>query len=174
MTPKCQMNFLDKSCKKRSKTKKVNTIESYILETVHQILHIGINLGSKFQLQQTISVFWNKFQNKTILPFENRKTDYHHWLQHIPISWRTKFQLKLTILILFWSSLPEKFFRSHAKNKKENHHWILHIQIRICTEFQLKLFKLTILIFWKEFNQEKYLWYKTDKMNIDFCIFELV
>ena len=34
------------------------------MENPHQILHIGISLGSKFQHQQTILIFWNKFAAK--------------------------------------------------------------------------------------------------------------
>ena len=30
----------------------------------HQILHIRISLSCKFQLQQTILIFWNKFTRK--------------------------------------------------------------------------------------------------------------
>ena len=30
----------------------------------HQILHIRISLSCKFQLQQTILIFWNKFTLK--------------------------------------------------------------------------------------------------------------
>ena len=50
------------------------------MENHHRILHIRI--GSKFQLQQTILIFWDKFATppphpppqKKILPFKNRKT----------------------------------------------------------------------------------------------------
>ena len=34
------------------------------MENPHRILRIRISLGSKFQLQQTILVFWNKFAQK--------------------------------------------------------------------------------------------------------------
>ena len=34
------------------------------MENPHRILHIRISLGSKFQLQQTILIFWNKFATK--------------------------------------------------------------------------------------------------------------
>ena len=34
------------------------------MENPHQIPHIQISLGSKFQLQQTILIFWNKFTQK--------------------------------------------------------------------------------------------------------------
>ena len=44
----------------------------------HGILHIRINLGSKFQLQETILIFKANFQKKKkrILPVENRKTEH--------------------------------------------------------------------------------------------------
>ena len=44
-------------------------------ENDHQILHIQISLGSKFQFQQIILILWNKFSEKSILPVENRKND---------------------------------------------------------------------------------------------------
>ena len=33
-------------------------------ENYHWILHVQINLGSKFQLQQVILIFWRKFPKK--------------------------------------------------------------------------------------------------------------
>ena len=61
-----------------------------------------------------------------------------------------------------------------VKNGKSGHyHLILHIQIKLDDIFQLKL---TILIFWTKFIQERYFRFKTEKMNItiEFCIFELI
>ena len=44
----------------------------------HQILHIRISLGSKFQLQQTILIFWNKFApKKQSFWSKNRKNERH-------------------------------------------------------------------------------------------------
>ena len=34
------------------------------MENHHRILHIEISLGSKFQIQQIILIFWNKFVPK--------------------------------------------------------------------------------------------------------------
>ena len=34
------------------------------MENHHRILDIWISLGSKFQFQQTILIFWNKFSPK--------------------------------------------------------------------------------------------------------------
>ena len=58
------MDFLDNTCKKGQKRKK---------EHPHRILHIQISLGSKFQLQQTILIFWNKFAIK-VVSFKNKKS----------------------------------------------------------------------------------------------------
>ena len=68
----------------------------------HQIVHIRIRLGSKFQLHQTILNFWNKryFQLKT------EKNEHDHWILYIGKSLSTKFQLKLTILI-FGATFPK-------------------------------------------------------------------
>ena len=38
----------------------------------HQILHIRISLSCKFQLQQTILIFWNKF-TRTMNPSGQKK-----------------------------------------------------------------------------------------------------
>ena len=42
-------------------------------ENYHRIIHIQINLGSKFQLQQTIQIFGTIFLKKSIFPVENTK-----------------------------------------------------------------------------------------------------
>ena len=48
-------------------------------ENYHRILHIQINLDSKFQLQQTILIFGINFQKKkSILPVENTKNEHHY------------------------------------------------------------------------------------------------
>ena len=52
VTLKCQMNFLDKTCKVKSKREKVN----------HWILHIQKSLGSKFQLKTK----WFRIKKKWI------------------------------------------------------------------------------------------------------------
>ena len=50
------MNFLDKTCKIKSKTEKS--------EHHHRILHIENSLGTKFQLKLTILNFWTKLTEK--------------------------------------------------------------------------------------------------------------
>ena len=47
-------------------------------ENYNQISHIQNNLGSEFQLQQTIFIFWNKFPQERLHPVENRKNEHHH------------------------------------------------------------------------------------------------
>ena len=42
-------------------------------ENYHRILHIQINLDSKFELQQTILISGTKFPQESILPVENKK-----------------------------------------------------------------------------------------------------
>ena len=49
VTSRWQKDFLDKTFKKRSKTKRK--------KHHHRILHIRISLGSKFQLQQRTFIF---------------------------------------------------------------------------------------------------------------------
>ena len=179
-------------------------------ENHHRILHIRINLGSRFQIQQ----FWFMEQifKKRIL-LENRKNGHHHWILHIGISLSTNFQLKQTILI-FWTKFVQKgnfqsktdkmhttiefcifelvfrwnfisnnfeFFDQICPRriyiakiwKSEHHHWILHIRISFGTKFQLKL---TILVFWTKFAQRDFSGLKIEKVNttIEFCRFKLV
>ena len=42
------------------------------------ILHIQISLSLKFQLQQTILIFWNKFPKKWKLSVKNKTYKEHH------------------------------------------------------------------------------------------------
>ena len=64
-------------------------------ENKHWIAHIRMNLGSKFQLQQTI---FEQISKNRMLLVKNRKTEHHHWILHIRISLSINFHLKLTIL----------------------------------------------------------------------------
>ena len=75
-------------------------------ENHHRILHILINLGFKFQLQQTILIYGTNFSKKRRLPVKNRKNEHHHWIIHIQISLRANFQPKLKILI-FWTKVAQ-------------------------------------------------------------------
>ena len=43
----------------------------------HAILHIQVSLSSKFQLQQTILIFWKKFL-KEDTSGETWKNEHHH------------------------------------------------------------------------------------------------
>ena len=49
----------------------------------------------------------------------------------------------------------------------------MQIRISLCIKFH---FEQTILNFWTKFAQERYLWSKTEKLNIiiEFCLFKLV
>ena len=157
VTSKCQMNFLNKTCKKRFKTEVTITIEFHIFEYRYQI-------------------FWTKLTQKGCFRSKTGKMENHYWILHIRISLGAKFQLHQTIFIFWDKFTPEKDpqFWSPVKNrKKEHHHWILHIQISLSTIFRLKL---TILIFWTKFVPKNYFWLKAEKLNItiEFCIFESV
>ena len=81
----------------------------------HRILHIQINLDSKFQLQQTILIFGTNFQKKYTSSQKQKKYKHHYWTVHIRISLSTNFQLKMTIAI-FGTKLPKKgsYFQSKA------------------------------------------------------------
>ena len=74
----------------------------------------------------------------------------------------SNFQLNLTIAI-FWTKFVQIKHR----------HWILRIRICLWIKFY---FDQTILNSWTKFAQERYLWLKTEKVNIiiEFCIFKSV
>ena len=58
---------------------RVFLIKKRKMENHHRIIPIQISLDSKFQLQQMILIFWNKFSSKKIFfPVQNRKNERHH------------------------------------------------------------------------------------------------
>ena len=114
-------------------------------ENYHRILHIQINLDSKFQLQQTILIFGINFQKKkSILPVENTKNEHHYWILHIQISLNTNFQLKLSITI-FWIKFAKKTSYFQFKTDK------------IDTTIEFCIFEL---VFVPNFTLNKQFWIK--------------
>ena len=81
----------------------------------HQVIHIRINVGCKYQLQQTVLIFWKKFPKKYISS-KKQKNWHYHWILHILTSLSTKFQLKL-IIFLFRPNLTKEGF-SNTKEIK--------------------------------------------------------
>ena len=81
-------------------------------ENYHRILHIQINLDSKFQLQQTILI-----QKKVYFRSKRPKNEHHYWILHIQISLSTNFQLKLTIAI-FWTTFAKRGSYFQSKTEK--------------------------------------------------------
>ena len=78
------------------------------------IPHIGIGLGTKFQLKLAILIFGLNLL-KNVFLVQNRKSKHHHVILHIRISLSSKFQLKLTILS-FWTKFTQKeYFQSKAE-----------------------------------------------------------
>ena len=107
------------------------------------VLHIQISLHTKFQFKLTILMFWTNFTkkehmwwpilekkwtnyefcifeicHKRVFPVKNRKSEHPHWILHIQIILRTKFQFKLTILV-FWTKLGQKGYFA-SKSEKIN------------------------------------------------------
>ena len=64
-------------------------------ENYHRILHIQINLDSKFQSQQTILIFGTNFQKKVYFRSKTQKNEHRYWILHIQISLSTNFQSKI-------------------------------------------------------------------------------
>ena len=58
----------------------------------------NMTVTTKFQLKQTILIFWTKFAPKRAFSILNRKSEHYHWIVYIRISLDTKFQLTQTIL----------------------------------------------------------------------------
>ena len=111
--------FYEKSCSYqkecfRSKTKQKNWTSP---------LNSAYSNQSRYQLQLklTILIFWNKFAQKRCFRSKTKKSEHHHWILHIRVSLRTKFQLKLTILIF----LLTKFDQKESFRSKKNSHLCL-------------------------------------------------
>ena len=104
-----------------------------------------------------------------VLPVENSKGEFHHWILHSRISLGIKFQLKLTD---FWTKFATKV-SIWSKTKKWASPLNSHIRISLGTEFQLNL---TSLIFWTKFAKKECFRPKTKKVNrtIEFSIFEVI
>ena len=86
-----------------------------------ELIHIRISVDFKFQLQQTILIFWNESLERRIVPVKNRKNEHHHGILHIRISLSTKFQLKL-IILNFWTKFTSKGYFRLKSEKGEHHH----------------------------------------------------
>ena len=136
------------------------------------MLHIQINLDSKFQLQQTILIFGTSFQKKVYFQLKTQKDEHHYWIRHIRISSGTNFQLKLTIAI-FWTKFAKQGSYFQSKTDK------------IDTTIKFYIFEL---VFVSNFTLYKQFWMfgpdsprkismvKTEKLNIiiEFRLFKLV
>ena len=154
--------FNQKGCFRSKMEKLIATIEFCIFELV---------LVPNIILNWKCWYFGQNLLKKGISGWK-RKSEHHHWILYVRISPGAKFQLKLTILII-WTKFTQKgYFR--LKLEKMN------ITIELCifepslgTKFQLKL---AILIFWTKFTQKCYFRSKLEKINItiEFCLFELV
>ena len=108
----CLLNFWTKLTQKGYFWSKKKEKENY-----HWILHIWINLGSKFQLKQTTLIFGTNSQRTNSLVEIRQKNEHHHWIVHIRISVNTNFQRKLAILF-FWPNLPKNGSYFQSKTDK--------------------------------------------------------
>ena len=82
-------------------------VQSKTTENYPQIRYIWINLGTNFQLKETVLIFQSKFFAKSVFPVQGRTSEHYHWFQHIWISLGTNFSPKLTVLI-FWTKYAQK------------------------------------------------------------------
>ena len=96
----------NKQKKKASKTKqKANK------KNRHPILHIQVSLSSKFQLQQTISIFWKKF-SKREYSLSKQKKNEHQQVSHISLNWNFFLSKKgiLGLRQIKWKSPPNSAY----------------------------------------------------------------
>ena len=106
----------------QSKTDKIDTpIEFCIFE---------LFFTSNFNLNNF--EFLDKICRRMIFMVKNRKSEHHHWILHIQISFGTKLQLKLTNLI-FLTRFGQKGISGLKQKKWKPHifYVILHIQISL-------------------------------------------
>ena len=87
----------------------------------HWVLHIRINLSSKFFPEQINLNFWTKYAQKRYLGPKAQKSEHRYWILYIRISPGPKFQNKLTILIS-WTKFAQKWFSSLKQIK-----WIMSL-----------------------------------------------
>ena len=141
-------------------------------EHLHWILHVGISLGTKFQLKLTSLIFWTKFTPK-----------WCFWSNAEKLNSAIDFCIFELVEVLNFS-LNRQFWNFGAKFAQKVCFWSKTkkwtspfnstcVGISLGTKFQLKL---TSLIFWTKFTPKWCFWSNAEKQNsaIDFCIFELV
>ena len=135
------IDFLNKTCRKRSKTERVNIIIEFNIFEIVQV--------QNFSLKWKCWIFgplW--LMEKLYFRSKKEKMENHHRILQIWISLGSKFQLQQKNLIFSEQNCTQKeSFRSKA-TKNEHHHWILHIRISLGTKLQLEL---KILVFWVKF-----------------------
>ena len=130
-------------------------------------------------------IFGTNFKKKVYFRTKTQKNEYHIW-----ISLSTSFRLKLTIAI-FLTKFAKKSRYFQSKTDKtdttiefcifelgfvsnftfNNQFWFFcikfHFEQTILIFFCIKFhFEQTILNFWTKFVQGRYLWSKTEKVNI--------
>ena len=142
----------------------------------HWILHIPTSLDTRFQLRQTILIFWSKFAQKRCMPVQIffPYFDPYSWIPHIQINLGTKYQVKSIILNFWTSSTQKECFRS-KEEKNEDCHRILHIRISLGFKSEFQQF----WFFWSKSPSQKkkniyiyiYFQLKTYKMNISIKFF---
>ena len=100
---------------------------------------------------------------KKLFAIEKWKSEHHYWILRIWISQRTKFHLKLRILI-FWTKFIQRV--SGQNWKKMNDLWSLYISI---SRYQTSASRI-------KFAPKGYFQSKREKVNstTKFCIFKLV
>ena len=162
VTPKCQMDFFDKTCKKRSKTEKVNILIEFYKFQIVWVSNFSLN-----------SQFWVLYQinPKRVFPILKRKK----WKSpsNSIYSNKSRFQVSASANNFDFLKQVSKTTILPNENRKNKHHqWIFHIRISLGIKFY---FGQKVFNFGTKFAQNKYIRSKTDKVNItiEFCMSEL-
>ena len=101
---------------------------------------------SYFNLNRRFWFFFDQICPKRIFPVENRKSEHHHWIQHICINLG-----KVSAETFFGPSLHKKsIFDRKQKKWTSTLNCAYAYRISFSTKFQLKLI---ILIFWTKFTK---------------------
>ena len=144
----------------------------------HWILHIQINLSTKFQLKLTILNFWTI--NFWIIPIKgmsnHKQNKTKKWKSPSNSTYSNKswFQISASINNFDFSKQFSQTKILLKKNRKnQHHHWTLHIRFSLGIKFY---FEETLQNFTTKFAQSRYIQSKTGKVSItiEFCIFELI
>ena len=88
----------------------------FSVNTTTEFCTFKLDTKFQFKLKTQNFGFLDQIYPKRVFLVENRKSEHHHCILHIGIGLKTKFQLRLTILII-WAKFAQKgCFQSKTEN----------------------------------------------------------